>query len=244
MNQADSVGRMVKDPPWSPLRKGGKDVVACRVSGTSSRLVLLVALAAVAGCHGYATISGVPYARRDLPDNEPLISRLPTAAKGVWYVDEQERLDLAFAYDGLALGDAKNMWRVSIGLEGLPAGRSREYRIARDQMRGLYSVGMDHRRFQSRWGVLVLDRVGRDRFRGRFQITAAQQRFTVFTGWSPEGDRAPLLILLGEFEVVQDPAMGRAIRRDVDAEDWSSLGPIGGVRIIRRAPTTASQPAP
>lgn len=203
----------------------------------------------LAGCTGHGSISAIPFSRGDIRDREPLVSVLPTAGRCAWYVDEAGQLTVAMKYENIPIFGkfTKARWLARFRLGEMPAGRALKYNIHRDQVRGLCTTGLEHWRFQTRWGVVVLERLSGNRFRGRFQIAVAQQQFTLFSGWSPNGFAAPLLIMWGEFEAVHDEALGKAVAAALDKEDWSGLGVYPTTRPIeiRRAPTTrpASRPA-
>lgn len=177
------------------------------------------------GCGGWARVSGIPFKRDDLRDNEPLETRFPAADRCCWYAGDDGHATVAMEYHNLPLfGSLSEVaWTIGWRLDGMPAGRSRLYRLDRGDVRGIAAFGLDRRRFESRWGVLVLDRITPDRYRGRFHIAVGQQQFSPLTGWAPQGFLAPLLILWGEFEAVRDPARAKRIQDRVDAEDWESL---------------------
>jgi pimeloyl-ACP methyl ester carboxylesterase len=189
-----------------------------------ARLGLVVA-AVTAGCQGTAHTSLIPYSRTDLTESEPLAAELPGAGQCAWYVDEAGRMRVAMRYESLALfGElTKVVWSMAFELEAPPAGRARLYKVRSNAVRMLYSGGIDHRRLLARWGVVLLTQAGGDRYRGRFQIAAAHQQFTLLTSWRPEGIRAPLMIVWGRFEAVHDETLARSLMADIEAEDWSGL---------------------
>jgi hypothetical protein len=210
------------------------------------------ALAWLAGCTGYANISALPFSRADLRDREPLVLVLPTASHCVWYTDKAGQLTIAMEYENIPIFGkyTKARWLARFRLGEPPAGRSLKYNVYRDQVRGLCSSGIEHWRFQTRWGLVVLDRLADERFRGRFQIAVAQQQFTLFNGWAPMGFSAPLLHMWGEFEAVRDERLGKAIDAAIDKEDWADLGispttrPLQTrPRLLTTRPTTRPRPA-
>lgn len=197
------------------------------------------------GCGGRAELSAVPFSRNDITEQEPLIVRLPTASTCVWFTDDAGRVNVAMRHDGLALLGkySKTSWVMSMRLGQPPAGRSLRYRIERAAVRGICTSGLAHQRFDARWGVLVLDRQSLNRFRGRFQIASAQQQFTLFSGWSPAGPMAPLLIMVGEFEAVHDEKLGRALIAPIQQEDWSGMAPSPPM-IVGPASRSTTRPSP
>ncbi|MBN1490606.1 MAG: hypothetical protein JXA69_11870 [Phycisphaerae bacterium] len=199
----------------------------------------------VAGCSGRAEITAIPFTRKDLAGNEPLVSKLPPADQCAWFLDAEGNVRVAMHYENIPLFGkfSKAEWNMALQAEGLPASRERSFTLYRDHFRGLYSISLDHRRFQSRWGVLVLTRLSGDRLRGRFQIAAAQQQFTLFEGWAPPGYQAPLWILWGEFEAVHDPKRAEAILAVLNAEDWGEMLPGPALQPRRLEPRAVlSQP--
>lgn len=196
----------------------------------------------LAGCTGRASLSAIPFSRADLRDQEPLVVALPTAARCAWYVDNAGQLTVAMKYENIPiLGKfTKAQWLARFRLGEPPAGRSLRYNLYRDQVRGVCSSGVEHWRFQTRWGMLVLDRLPGERFRGRFQITVAQQQFTLFSGWSPAGFAAPLLIMWGEFEAVHDESFAKSVVATIDKENWEALGAFPTTRPIQTRPLPAA----
>ncbi len=196
----------------------------------------------LSGCSGRAQMSGIPLSRNDLRDREPLVWNLPTAGQCAWYIDEKGQMNVAMKYENLPLLGkySKGQWVTRLRLGDPPAGRSLRYDLAGDRFRAICSFGVEHRRFQSRWGVLVLDRLPGERFRGRFQITVAQQEFSLFGGWGPAGYAAPLLTMWGEFEAIHDAKTGQGIAAIIERENWDGMVGAIPLRAVRPAtrPTT------
>lgn len=184
-------------------------------------------LVCLAGCTGRAGMSAVPFTRSDLSDQEPLITHFPQAGTCVWFTDDAGRINLAVKYKNLPLLGiySQAQWTLWIRAGQPPAGSTLRYRLERSTVRGICTSGMTHQRYEARWGVLVLDRTGKDTYRGRFHISASQQQYSLLTGWAPAGFSAPLLIMVGEFEAVHDEKLGNAIADSINKEDWSGLAP-------------------
>ena len=200
----------------------------------------------LSGCTGSAAISAIPFSRTDIRDREPLALTLPTAGRCAWYVDGAGQLTVAMKYENFPLFGkyTKAGWLARFRLGEKPAGRSLRYNLSRDQVRGLCSSGIEHWRFQTRWGVLVLDQMPGHRYRGRFQIAVAQQQFTLLSGWAPTGYTAPLLIMWGEFEAVHDEELAKAVVAAIDKENWTDFGTIPMVRPVQTRPLPGTtQPA-
>ena len=177
-----------------------------------------VVAAGGAGCTGTGSVHIIPFVRNDLGDDEPVVGRFPNADRCAWFLDEEGRMNIVLEYENIPLFGrfTRTSWAMHMRLDQPPAGRSARYTVNRDQVRALYSGGIDHRRLSSRWGVVVLNRVSADRFRGRFQVAVTQQQFSVLGGWSS----GPLLIAWGEFETSRDDAYAR--RRAVAFDDrWN-----------------------
>ncbi len=187
--------------------------------------VLATATAVLPGC-GWGRVSAIPFSRTDLRDREPLVYNLPTAGRCGWYLDDKGQMTVAMKYQNLPIFGplTGSQWVMRMRLGDPPAGSSLRYNLFRDQVRGLCSSGVEHWRFQSRWGVLVLDRLPGRRFKGRFQLSVSQQQFSLFGGWSPVGFRAPLMTMWGEFEAVHDERLGKEVSEAIARENWEDLG--------------------
>ncbi|MCP4592460.1 MAG: hypothetical protein GY842_17135 [bacterium] len=88
----------------------------------------------------------------------------------------------------------------SIVLEGLPADRSRDYRLNRNSLRGRFRQGPKHTRFASLSGIVAIWQEDAQ-LRGRIRALVKQQRFSVLLGWT--GNRKTLLV--GDFVARHDP---------------------------------------
>lgn len=142
-----------------------------------------------------------------------------------------DRLCIAMEFENVSLlGDfgKRRLW-TSLVLDGLPADRSRNYRADRNTLRMIGRRGYTHTRWASLGGIVAVWRERNGRLRGRFRIAARQQSFFIATGWTG-GQRA---LLLGEFQAVHRPAMGRPIleRTERDGMDRTK-----GVRKIFDGP--------
>lgn len=221
--------------PAGSLRYDRRPITRMVVERSRRLIVFAILLPVAAGCAGRADISAVPVSRSDLRDSEPLISRLPTAGRCAWFVDAAGHINVAMKYENVPIFGrfTKAQWLVRIRLGEPPAGRSLKYTILRDHVRGICSSGVEQWRFQSRWGVLVLDRMSGDRFRGRFHLTVAQQQFSLFGGWAPAGPLAPWVLMVGEFEAVHDTKAAKAILDTIDAENWDGMNPVVPTRPVR-----------
>lgn len=187
----------------------------------------LTALCLATGCSGSGWLSAVPFTRNDIAEHEALVATLPRANTCVWFTDDAGRVNIVMRHtEPPLLGKQyQTEWIMGLRAGEPPAGSTLRYRVERGACRGLCTSGMTHQRFESRWGVMILSRRSGDRFRGRFHIAAAQQQFSLFTGWAPTGAMAPLLILVGEFEAVHNQKVGRGLMLSLEKEDWSGLAP-------------------
>jgi len=188
-------------------------------------VLLTIGLPLIAGCTGHGSVWAKPLSRSDIRDNEPLVYPFPAAAECAYFVDDKGQIHIALRYEKLPLlGEFSRVtWFMHIRATDSPRGRAMTARLLRDQIRAIYSAGVDHRRFDSRWGVLVLSRLSDDRFRGRFDATVAQQQFSILAGWNPTGYQAPLMSMWGEFEAIHDEKRARSIIQVIEREDWTDL---------------------
>jgi hypothetical protein len=207
-----------------------------------STAVLMSGLTLASGCTGHGSIWTKPLSRTDLRDNEPLVYPFPRAAQCAYFIDENGHTHVAMKHENIPLFGqfSKVTWLMHLRADDQPKGRAMNARLLRDRVRMLYSGGIEHRRFDSRWGLLVLTRLPGDRFMGRFDITVAQQQFTILAGWGPSGFQAPLMNMWGEFEAVHDEKLARSIIRRIEEEDWTDLA---GRPMTQPAPLRVRIPA-
>ncbi|MFH0980327.1 MAG: hypothetical protein V2A79_02160 [Planctomycetota bacterium] len=133
-----------------------------------------------------------------------------------YYAIDGQRITIALADENISLiGEyGKKSLVTSIVLDGLPAHRSRDYRLDRNSLRGRFRHGPESVRFASLGGILALWREGDDRLRGRLRAFAKQQQFQVWLGWA--GNRRVLLV--GDFVAVRNPTRAEELRWRSEAD--------------------------
>jgi len=139
-----------------------------------------------------------------------------------YWTDSDGSLKLALRQQSSSLlGRAWDMdWQMSVVLEGLPAGSERLYRLGPIAIRVIQDFGGDHRRSSSAMGVAVVQQPRNHRLKGRLHVTVHQQQFGVLSGWVPVLYRAPLLVLVAEFEAVENSAKGREILTHTETDGF------------------------
>ena len=188
--------------------------------------IAALCVAAIAGCSGSAWLSVVPLSLKTVGNDHPLEIRY-TPDRCYYWIDEQDRLCIAMAFDNITLfGDyGKQSVAVSMVLDGMPAGAGRSYRATRTTLRMIAHRVPNHWRWASLAGTVSVWRNGADEFRGRFRIFAKQQSFHVALGW--HGNQRAIMI--GEFEAVRQPEAGRRILETTEADGMERVD----VQIVR-----------
>jgi hypothetical protein len=206
-------------------------------------LAAAAAASVLAGCTGSGQVQMVPWMRSDIRPGEPLIGLIQ--AREAWYwPDEKGGLNIVLARRQRSLMDPMLdfNWVISIVLEDLPAGREKLYRAGPQTFRMTQSYGVDRRRGRSLAGVVVIERAGKNRIRGRFHVLMGQQQFTLLSGWSPPLNRAPLSVVVGQFEAVLDAAKGQPLLKETEADGLDRT--VQQPPITRLPSTRRSQSAP
>ena len=194
-------------------------------------------LIGLVGCTGSGSVVMVPVARSDFGPQEPLVQTVPIG-EAYYQVDQQGELTVGLRCHQASLwGRILDFhWQMSIVLDGLPAGSQKLYRAGPYSVRVVQSYGGDHRRGQSLSGVAVVYAPARGRLKGRLHVTMRLQQFSPLTGWAPALYRAPLIIVVGEFEAIDQPQRAGQIRARTEPE---------GLERQRQGPATrpATKPA-
>ena len=207
-------------------------------------LSISLSFLALAGCSGSGSVHIVPLIRTDLPPGEPLMQTVPISEAYYWN-DSDGTLKLALRHRAPALLGASLDWQMSVVLEGLPAGKERLYRLAQREIRVVQDYGGDHRRSRSGMGVAVVEAPRNRRLKGRLHANVQQQQFGVLTGWNPPIYRGAMLVLVAEFEAVENRTKGEEILRYTESDGFerpsipTSLP--ANVSPITSAPATAPQ---
>jgi hypothetical protein len=190
------------------------------------RCIAILLVGVSAGCTGSGTVQ---FASLDMTRVDPPPARVQTVQFGrvSWWTDEVDgTLRIAFEKDAPSLlGEiGRVIVQLSLRLEKLPAGPSREYKLGPSELRGRVRVGATETRLASASGVAVIDRVSESVLR----LIATRRTMQLLGGW---GTGARLLVL-GEFRAVREEGVGARIYEETESNDF-----------VRPAIPAASQPA-
>lgn len=152
----------------------------------------------------------------------PLVQRI-TPDECYYWVNEKNELCLAMrAADWSILGDRfEREFILSLVLEGLPAGRARDYRVFRRTFRARGRAGYRYTRAASLAGIVGVWDYGRRKIQGRFRLSAKHQTYSILTGWG--GDKGVLIV--GEFTAVPDRGAGEKILAQTEERGMERKGP-------------------
>lgn len=178
-------------------------------------LLSTVVLAGCAGApRGHVELIALDYRNIDPP--APKVWRIHTPGC-YWWSDEAGQVWIALERDQPSpLGRrARHVFRLSLVLPELPAGRAREYHVSRRALRAFERFGPAERRLSAIVGVVALYREANERLRGtvRFQV---QQEVLVGLAWNLPTRQ----LMLGEFTAVWNPERGQAIVAETEADGW------------------------
>lgn len=192
------------------------------------------------GCAGGASLHMIPLSTKKISMTRPLVIQVKPEECYYW-VSEKQTLAVAMRLRERSLLGARyeREFVLSLMLDGLPASRSRAYRVGRRAMRARDRAGYSHTRSASLLGLVTVWDYGRPRLRGRFRITTKQQSYSVLTGWT--GDRRVLFV--GEFAAVLDRAAGEKILEQTE-KDGMARAPARGTPIPIKGPPRDKPPPP
>ncbi|UCE60189.1 MAG: hypothetical protein JSU63_00270 [Phycisphaerales bacterium] len=160
------------------------------------------------GCTGHASIQVVPVSLKKISIATPLVRNITPDACYYWINEDGELCIAMKEIKQSVLGKpfGKEFY-LSLVLEGLPAGSTRNYALNRRSLRVRHRRGYTHTRSASLAGIAAVWDYGKRELRGRFRTAAIQQSYSVLRGW--KGDRR--VLLLGEFAAVQNRQAGEKI---------------------------------
>jgi hypothetical protein len=202
---------------------------------THATLALMVALSLLAGCNGSGRIdvTALDFQAIDPPEGPaPQFIQLDLD-RCCWWTDEAGRVHVALERDRpLLLGpEWRFRFQLSLALDQLPAGKARDYRVNRRELRGVARFGPAQSRFTSLYGVVALYREPQNRLRGSLRMEVSRETQQLLGGWS----RPSRYLMLGTFVAVPDAVQGQRIAGEAEAPGAQGEPP---------ASQTASPPAP
>ncbi len=162
----------------------------------------------VAGCAGHASVHTAALSTRKIGTTGSLV-RTVTPDECYFWVNQKQELRIAMRGTRLSLLGSrfKREYVLSLILEGLPAGSTRNYRMNLRTLRARHRRGYGHVRSASVTGIAAIWDYGRRRLHGRFRVVAKEQSYSVLSGW---GSNRRVLIL-GEFTAVENQRAAEAI---------------------------------
>ncbi len=172
---------------------------------------------AACGCNGGGRLDliSLDYGAIDPPAAKP--TRV-TIDECYWWTDEAGRLWIALAvHRGLPLVPASHVhFCLTLRLDAPPAGKARDYRVGRDELRGVARLAGLQSRFTSAIGIVAVYREGGERLRGALRVQTSRETATLLGAWS----RPSRVLLLGEFSAVRDAGRGRRIADQTESDGW------------------------
>ena len=198
---------------------------------TEPRLLGCALLVLLAGCAGSARVyvTALDFQSIDPPAGPaPRFVELDMD-RCSWWTDDAGHVWVAMERDRpvLFMPEWRFRFQLSFALDDPPAGRARDYRVTKRELRGTARFGPTQSRFVSLAGIVALYREPGDRFRGSFRIEVAREVQQILGGWG----RPTRYLMMGTFNAVPDDGRGRRV-----AAETESLG-------TQRGPSPASRPA-
>ena len=196
-----------------------------RLHSAFARIAVLGLAAVLAGCGGSGRIhiASLNYRTIDPPAGPaPGVAALDLE-RCYWWTDEKGQVCVSMERDVPSLLGriGRFTFQMSLVLEEPPAGRARDYTVAKRELRALARVGPAQSRFTSVAGIVALYSEPGDRLRGSFRLLAAREVNGLLGGWS----RPSSYLMTGTFVAVHDPQRGRAIAEATEAFGWQRDAP-------------------
>jgi hypothetical protein len=175
----------------------------------------------LAGCTPAARIE---LAALEFHDIDPPAAKfiVVEADRCYWWQEADGRVHVAFEKrQPLPAAGAEFSFRLGVELEALPAGRAREYQVAKDELRAVASIGFAESRFSSVSGILALYCESGDRLRGSLRLTVARASTQLIGGWGPKTS----YLMLGTFVARHDAVKGKEIESELPRSDDATNPP-------------------
>lgn len=185
----------------------------------AARVIAAVAATATmlaAGCQGGGQVDITALNYRDIDPPAPRFTRVPLD-RCYWWTDAQERVWIAMERDQpLWVTPDRFLFQLSLRLDKLPQGKSRNYLASNRELRGVVRFGPTQSRFVSLAGVVALYREPEERLRGSFRLDVVRHTQQLLGGWNRTGR----YLMMGTFEAVRDEVQGRRIAEATEAHGW------------------------
>ncbi|MBU0638729.1 MAG: hypothetical protein KKB50_07685 [Planctomycetes bacterium] len=179
-------------------------------------------LVASAGCNGRGQIELTSLAYHAIDPPAARFARIGLD-RCYWYTDEEGQVCVAMESERSSLFGrlARFSFQLSLVLERPPAGRARNYSVAKRELRAAARLGPAESRFVSVSGIVALYREEGARLRGNFRLQALRQVNRMLGGWG----QPSRYLILGRFEAVHDEERGRRIAAATEARGWERQSP-------------------
>ncbi len=140
-----------------------------------------------------------------------------------WWQDQAGNLWVALEQDRPPwLGSPWNMrFQLALALGPPPAGRSRDYLLSRQELRGLARFGPAQARYSSLAGIAAVYRQPQDRLRGSLRLRVVREIQQPLGNWG----RSTPYLMMGTFEAVHDQLAGQRIARQIGFLDEKEGAP-------------------
>lgn len=198
-------------------------------------------LVGLLGCRGSGRIEFASLDFRTIDPPGPRSQSLDLD-RATWWVDEHERLWIVAELRQSVpfFPDLKFVWLASLRLEGLPAGRAREYALHADSWRAVVDLSGFGARYHSLRGIAAVYQDGSDHLRVHFRMEGAREGAQLLGGWG----RPNRYLISGHMDCVRDDGTGPALAAATETIDRQRSGPPTQAPVTQPAPPPGSQPAP
>lgn len=195
-------------------------------------------LLGLAACRGHARLELISLNYRAIDPPAPQVARL-ALDRCFWWTDDAGQLWIAMERRSGPLPGRPGqfLFQMSLALEKPPAGRARNYEVARRELRARALFGPTQMRLTSAAGIVAVYRAPGDRLRGSLRLRARRVVSRWLGGWG----RPQECLIQGRFEAVHDARRGGQVALATESAGW---GRAGRAASQRRAPARrASAPA-
>jgi len=204
-------------------------------------VLIAVSTALTGGCAGHASIHIASLDTKRISTTAPLIMRV-TPDRCYYWVNERDELCIAMREDKRSLLGKRfgAEFRLSLVLEGLPAGSSRSYPMSQRTLRARHRDGFTHTRAASVGGIAAVWGYGKGRLHGRFRALVEQQSWSVLKGWGSNKK----VFMVGDFTAVKDQQAGQRILTETETDGMERPPPRPTPRPVRGPPRTTKASSP